>query len=706
MISISLVETIKFFIVCGLVCSGAFMLQKRIDPSAGAPDSFIESLLIASGWIVVSTEIFGALHLVSFVNLTLIDTGFFCTAVYLHLTRPHYKATGAPLNACPPMLIPAFLITVAVAIAGLTWAVVSPPPPWDAFVYHLSFPASWVKAGSIFPVTVPFGDQAGTYFPANAELIYLRILVSLKQDFATNALQFVFLIGCAVAVYRLAVTCGARVPEAVSAAAGIFFMPIMFHQAAASEVDIIFAFFFISALYFTFRWEESPNRPKTFFTFLSIGLLAGTKTISLLFIAIIILPICLFFFIRKKAWGALIWGVIVAILTGSFWYIRNWILTGNPIFPLSVSVAGFEVFHGAYTRWTMLQSVFHTNNPAEWLRALADGWGLCFAVACGIAVPAALAWPNRNFKIKLVAASALAVAAICCFVIPYNREVRFAFGAFLLACVCVAWIASQPKKTSAMLVCSFPVFFILNIAAAAQSPDGSFYMQLATHLKNIVSTPDRIYTLIAPGAWILLVAGCCTALVAFIILCKARYFWGSRLALAVCGALLIAGFFVTSVNYPKYQYAYYASFPIGRSWAALHKISPPPSRIAYTGTDLNFGLYGQHLKNQILYIPITKWDANSFHECLAEIKKTGRYKIPDTDRIDFCRREPDYVTWYERLFNTHSGLLYVTVLHQNDLTHIKHDPEGFPIERTWADLHPDRFTLVYSNPQVRIYTIK
>jgi hypothetical protein len=144
---------------------------------------------------------------------------------------------------------------------------------------------------------------------------------------------------------------------------------------------------------------------------------------------------------------------------------------------------------------------------------------------------------------------------------------------------------------------------------------------------------------------------------------------------------------------------------MGHSWYAMHALHPKPARVAYTGTDLSFGLTGPLLKNTVYYVPISRWETNAFHECTNLLKKRNEYQIPDTDRIDFCRRDPDYVTWMERLVESHTDLLYVAVLHQNDLPHLDHDDQGFPIERRWANAHQDQFRLIYANPQVRIYAL-
>ena len=124
---------------------------------------------------------------------------------------------------------------------------------------------------------------------------------------------------------------------------------------------------------------------------------------------------------------------------------------------------------------------------------------------------------------------------------------------------------------------------------------------------------------------------------------------------------------------------------------ALHEEFPEPVRVAYTGTDLSFGLYGPHLKNAVYHAPINIHGMNKFHECNEYLKRTGRYSMPETDRIDFCRRDPHYPAWMAALAGADTDVLYVSVLHKNDAPHLMHDRQGFPIERYWAETHPESF---------------
>src|SRR5207249_3634071 len=77
-----------------------------------------------------------------------------------------------------------------------------------------------------------------------------------------------------------------------------------------------------------------------------------------------------------------------ALPLGSFWYLRNWELTGNPLFPLRVTAAGVALFSGAHGRAEMLQSHFHVPLAAAAERK--DFLGLLFSAGTALALVGSL----------------------------------------------------------------------------------------------------------------------------------------------------------------------------------------------------------------------------------------------------------------------------------------------------------------------------
>lgn len=699
-------------LACGLifVVTGSHMIQKAFHQEYDAAESFLAAAVFGVSWIVITGQLLGALGLLTFYNRALADMAYlaFSLAAYRRYF-PIRQRTERRLGRLKATAVKTILIMSMVVAALLwLWALVSPPPPWDAFVYHLYFPAAWIEKGAVFPVTVPFGDQAGTYFPSNVELVYTWVLQYLGQDFATNVVQFFFLTMAAVAAYRLSRVCGATRTIGLCAVMSVFFMPSILHQAAAAEVDVAFTAFFITSLYFILRWRQDTDRPVNFvLSCLSAGLFLGTKSIAIPFAVLMLLPVFAYaIYVRRRMswlWAAL----LLAPATGAFWYVRNLLLTGNPIFPLTVKLGGFELLAGSYTRETMLNSLFHTDSIVEWLGLMRGEWGFVFLVLMPLVSVAALFGRGAAAMHRIViGVFPFLIMAICFFLVPYNREVRFTYTAFVLGAVALGVVMSRMRRpgpeTAAWLLAAL---YVANIFATGGGVDAAYHVQVARQVVNVLSAPAQVYDLMRPG---LLVAGAGASLfAATLIFAILRQRWDKWSRPVILSALVICvmSMFPIAAGYPKYQYDYYIATPAGQSWKWLHENVEAPVNIAFTGTDISYGLFGPRLKNEVYHAPVNAHGFRRFHECNEYLKETGRYTMPETDRIDFCRRDPDIDTWIDALRNRDTDILYVSVLHQNDRPHLAHDPQFFPIERAWADSRPRNFRLIFANTQVRIYRV-
>ncbi|MFC1474620.1 hypothetical protein ACFLQK_01125 [bacterium] len=690
-----------------MVIPGALLLQKALHRELDAGEVFMSSVIIGFAWITVSSIFLGITGLTGLLYRMLADAlflavAFMAYAKYFPLKKQIERNPG-PMKSFPVMMV----LGIGIVICSMLWiwGWVSPPPAWDAFVYHLEFPASWLRRGRIFLITVPFGDQAGTYFPSNMELIYLWLLTYTGQDFATNVTQWFFMIVCVAAVYRMSRLTGASQAVSLCASFSIFFMPSIVHQAVSSEVDVAFSAMFVASIYFLLRWRENPTiKFNLVLSMMAIGLFMGTKTIALPWTCLLYLPLLLVIAIKR---GLRLWmfaGAAATILTGGFWYVRNFAVTGNPVFPLSLPIFGVELFNGAYTRETMINSVFHTDSFREWLNLLAGEWGIPLLILTLFSVLTVFVRYKRD-RIHTICFGVLplVILAICFWMVPYNREVRFTYTAFLLGAVSIGIIISRAGTGISRVLIMVPIIYVLNLIPFNHG-HAEFYQHLATHMKNLLFPPHFIHEQMRTGAMIIGAAVLLTAFTVFFSLIRQDWISFSGRFIGISAILVFVGVVSISKNYPHYQYAYYARTPMGMSWNFLHQ-KPESLRVAYTGTDLSYGLVGPFLKNTVYHVPVNRHGFQYFHECNSHLKSTGEYAIPKTDRIDFCRRDPEFSMWFNKLVEMKTEILYVSVLHQNDRPHLPHDSENFPIERYWADSHPDLFKHIYLNRHVRIYEI-
>ena len=133
--------------------------------------------------------------------------------------------------------------------------------------------------------------------------------------------------------------------------------------------------------------------------------------------------------------------------------------------------------------------------------------------------------------------------------------------------------------------------------------------------------------------------------------------------------------------------------------------------MAYAGTDLPFYLMGVGLRNEVRYVNVDAHPSWLLHDyqrhALASGNGPGTWPNP---RPGWDRIHPDYESWLSNLRAQSIQLLVVTRANPSEGPHNIADRSGFPIERVWADRHPESFEMLYgeaeNDPQFRLYRLK
>ena len=128
--------------------------------------------------------------------------------------------------------------------------------------------------------------------------------------------------------------------------------------------------------------------------------------------------------------------------------------------------------------------------------------------------------------------------------------------------------------------------------------------------------------------------------------------------------------------------------------------------VAYAGMNLPYYLFGTQLKNTVRYVAVNRCHHCLFHHYVDQARKRPGYRLPDTAKLAYYRQDADYERWIDNLRSDGVRWLFVSSMHPWEQRFYRHDAEGYPIERTWADRHPDRFDLVYMVHWARIYRFR
>lgn len=356
---------------------------------------------------------------------------------------------------------------LAVALAywfALRAAAGSPPTGWDGLWYHLPVATAIIQFGSLrefwlggisnTPITLHASNPAYAYPTAGSILHSLNLRAGADRwSFLWQMLGVCLL--CA-ATYVLARALGTGKGHGLVVSAACVLVPIVVFQSTTVLVDNLAAGFASSSwalLIFLLRTPfRSQGRKLLFFVSgLASGLAIATKSASLPFALASVLVASVVSYATATEPGrlrgsardlSLFCAGLLAV--GGYWYIRNWILLGNPIYPFRLGAGNITVFPGLDPKTFWAQKEFQfVQSRADWLSILWNDppW----SDEAGTGPVGALALP------------ALIFAALTSISVQHAREKMGAYLVLSLVVLCVGawWVFSQHEPR--YLIAIFPL---------------------------------------------------------------------------------------------------------------------------------------------------------------------------------------------------------------------------------------------------------
>ena len=728
------------FLMNGTLGLGAYWAARHGFRQPPGLARFLAAVILAWAWITLGMEVFGSLGWLSRGPLALLSLSGMLFGLALRVMDRRGADPASAESGGRSVEGEA-----VVALGLILWASASLAIPslWgpvkvvsDGPIYHLYFAARWWKAGRLFLVASPFGENAATYFPAVGDLWFTWLLAGWGGDRLAKIGQAPFLVVSALAAYGLARRLGSGRSSALVATSWFVGSSPLLLFSFEPNVDTIFVAGYLLTAYFFLQYALGDGRPGS----LALGALAaggalGTKATGIVFVPIL-LALALVAALRRRGLGSrTVWHVALlftlpAVMAG-YWYGRNAVLTGNPLYPLHLEVRGKVWLAGWYGSDVMRLSQYYL--PRDHWRALIDillsvldprltpVWAISAAGAW------ALAGARTATRRWVWACSALAVlnVALYWFVIPYRTQQRFMFHALGLAVVPLALTFDRGRAIRLAAV-GLLALHLVTPQEWPFSPVGTAPpWDLFAGVPNAVSAPltvplswDQLHILRArPEAWAPALNTLVTGLAAF----GVAWVWGrtfrkttagSRLralaATTVLGGLAIALSMPRNIDPRRLFYPNFRDYVAG--WIQLElRAGPAGSRVAYAGTNLPYYLMGMGLRNDVGYVNVDahrRWLLHDYHRAAgAEGGATWPHPRPGWDRL-----HPDYDSWLANLREEKVRILVVARANPAEGPHNIIDSSWFPIERAWAEMYPDAFEPIYgvaeNDPLFRLYRVR
>jgi hypothetical protein len=530
---------------------------------------------------------------------------------------------------------------------------------YDALSYHLHAPVTWMHEHRLTIVPAVFGDPAPAYTPGNMELWFLFLLAPLRSDYLAGVGQLGAAALAVVAIVAVVRDRGGSRAGALGAALAFLLVPEIWTQTPTAMVDLGLAAFLLASLPFALRAELPACAA-------ALGLAIGTKYVGL----VLCLPFAVVAAtIARRRPGAVtprraLAAAAALVAGGGFWYVRNALVTGNPLYPGAVPGLPLPALYGAAA---MRAWDYHL--PLGDVSML---FSMLFDASFGFAA-ASVVGLFRAFRLgeRLFAAASLALVVLFWCVVPY-QESRFLFAVHGLAAIAIG-------------------------LAAHRGPGWLGWGTLALAIVGpLVGAPTHRRLILVPVMGVGILLQPLWARAPRLLRRPRALTAGAALAAVLVSFAVVSGFRSYLARAPGYS----VGADLARAWSWF-RANVRDARVAYTGNNLAFPLSGQRLGNRVVYVNVAGAPGDRLHDFA---RRAGARPGPDAEPALY-RDGATFDVWWRNLRAAQAEVLFVASLEPIVLRNVDADEDGFPIERAWADSHPDRFTLLFSSAAARVYRI-
>jgi hypothetical protein len=506
----------------------------------------------------------------------------------------------------------------------------------DALAFHLPGVTRYIQTGSLWHSAQFLPGQAQGNYPQYGDLLLLAAVLPWHSTALIRYVDPLLLAVAGVAVYGLARELRASgSTAALVACALVAIRPVVGPGLPDVITDPALTAGFATGALFLVRHPRTRRRAELVVAGIGFGIAVGTKWYGLsdvpVLVACWLIGALIVWRPRRRSLvdGAGLIGVIA--LAGGIWMLRNWILTGNPVFDYKVGIFGVTLFPA----------------PPDVLRSQ-----LGFSLAHYLGDPSVLsryAWPvfRSDFGLigALIVAGALGAGAWCAASAARLRAVRFdpRVGILAVAAVALAAVYALTPYTAQGLN-GFPVLIAANTryATPALIVAAPLLAWLATRLgalRVLIEVALVVEILTALNKYLPVSSGrLAVAVLGLVAVAGAWALWRSRLpalwrALPATGVLLAGAAFAYHYQRALSRAPYSPSDP-AVSYVLAH--DPAGTRIGLAGEWTAQGLvpvaplFGPRLANDVAYVgPVIEHRLEQYRAAAPfdRALRRGRYRL-------------------------------------------------------------------------------
>lgn len=584
-------EGLALLLVTLGACAAAALLvtRRRLGHLRGAPGLAAWATL-ATAFVVLVHLVPGALGILGRATVPLVAVILLAAVAGLLTERGRDDAPGAAEPEEPRLSRAvggaAVLAVAACAVALAYKSTGGLLTGQDTTNFQVPTVARWLQGDSVWGLHQFVPLYSSATYPQHGNLLILALVLPFDRPFLAVLAAAPYVALAVVVVYAIGRELGAPRGAALMTAALFGAVPELADVGLQGALnDAPTAALLGVAMLFLLRHHREGRRAELWLAALALGLAAGTKWYGVLYAGAITGLWLVAGLIAGRPWRAraLQAGQVVAVagLAGGFWLLRNWVETGNPLFPVRIAPLGVTIFDAAPDvirergGFTLLD---YKAQPSVWREYLLPAFrgdfgapGAVLGLGALAAGATALRRPRRGPVLAAVATALL--LAVLYAATPYSAfgpegrpvlataSTRYALPALLAAAAATAWLVGRAGRLR-------PLLDLVLLAAVVAGLVRGF--------------PDVAARTLALGAAVAVAGGAAVLAVR-----RGGLRPGRRAAVALAVAAVLVVVAAGDRMRARYEGATYAS--VDPVYGALLDRAPAGSRVAVAG---NFALSG------------------------------------------------------------------------------------------------------------------
>jgi hypothetical protein len=331
-------------VALGPIAAAARVWRRRILPGPSGPPAVLASIVLAMSAVVCVAELLGTVH--AFyrfpVAISLAVVGTVAWWLARKVQPPGHGETSDAPGRHPVVDIGAggrILAVVATSVLVAEWATRTVDAlhhgmsTVDTLWYHLPFAARFVQEGSLTSLHPVDTEPVVQFFPATSELLHALGIQWFGNDLVSPLVNLGWM-----ALVLLAAWCIGRpfgvAPVALVAATVLLGTPgLVATQPGGGYTDVVGMALLLMSVAILVNAERVGGELTMGgigIAALAAGLAFGTKFTMVGPVIVLTAGVIVVGARGRRIRTACLW-VGLEALTGSFWYIRNWVRIGNPL---------------------------------------------------------------------------------------------------------------------------------------------------------------------------------------------------------------------------------------------------------------------------------------------------------------------------------------------------------------------------------------